>query len=119
MKERKGLNIFFHYLTSFTDLKFAAGADLTESGDAVQEVGGQRLVLLFNKSEGREGEAGMVTVPILMHGGQLVPRAAVGYIYIYIIIFNSVDLSWALTVSSELDLRTYETNRLKKVELVG
>lgn len=65
-----------HY-RSFTDLKLIAGAYLAESGDTVQVVGGHRLVLLFKEPEGREGEAGVVAVPILMHDGHLVPRAPV------------------------------------------
>lgn len=34
-----------------TDFEVTAGADLTESGDTVQVVGGHRLVLLFEEPE--------------------------------------------------------------------
>lgn len=67
---------FLHFW-SFTDLKVIAGADLTESGNTVQVVGGLCLVLLLKEPEGREGEAGMVAVPILVHGSHLVLRAPV------------------------------------------
>lgn len=40
-------------------------------------ISGHRLVLLFKEPEDREGEAGVVTVPILVHDGHLVRRAPV------------------------------------------
>ena len=61
---------------SFTDLKVAAFTNLTESGDAVQIVGGNCLVLLFKEVKGREGEACMMAVAILMHYCHLVPRTS-------------------------------------------
>lgn len=62
---------------SVTDLKVAAGADLTQPGDTVQVVGGHRLVLLLQEPEGGEGEAGVVAISILKHRGHLVPGAPV------------------------------------------
>lgn len=53
-------------------LERAAGAALTESGDAVQIVGGDGLILLLNEAEGREVEAGLLAVPILQHSGELI-----------------------------------------------
>lgn len=65
------------HFRSFTDLKVTACADLTESGDTVQVVGGHCLVLLLKEPEGTEGEASMVAVPVLMHGSHLVLRTPV------------------------------------------
>lgn len=53
-------------------LERAAGAALTESGDAVQIVGGDGLILLLDEAEGREVEAGLLAVPVLQHGGELI-----------------------------------------------
>lgn len=53
-------------------LERAAGAALAETGDAVQVVGGDGLVLLLDEAEGREVEAGLLTLPVLQHGGELV-----------------------------------------------
>lgn len=53
-------------------LECAAGAPLTEPGDAVEVVGGHGLVLLLNEAEGRETEAGALAVSVLDHGGELV-----------------------------------------------
>lgn len=53
-------------------LERAAGAALTESGDAVQIVGGDGLILLLDEAEGREVEAGLLAVPILQHSGELI-----------------------------------------------
>lgn len=52
-------------------LERAAGAALAETGDAVQVVGGDGLVLLLDEAEGREVEAGLLTLPVLQHGGEL------------------------------------------------
>lgn len=60
-----------------THLKITAGADLTQPGDAVKVISGHRLVLLLHESEGLEGEAGVVTVSVLMNGGHLVLGASV------------------------------------------
>lgn len=65
------------HFRSFTDLKVTACADLTESGDTVQVVGGHCLVLLLEEPEGTEGEASMVAVAVLMHGSHLVLRTPV------------------------------------------
>lgn len=53
-------------------LERAAGAALAESGDAVQIVSGDGLILLLDEAEGREVEAGLLAFPILQHGGQLI-----------------------------------------------
>lgn len=53
-------------------LERAAGATLAQSGDAVQIVGGDGLVLLLDEAEGREVEACLLAFPILQHGGQLI-----------------------------------------------
>lgn len=50
-----------------------AGADLTQTGDAVKVVGGHGLVLLLQEAEGMEGKASMLAVSVLDHGGKLVP----------------------------------------------
>lgn len=95
----------------FTDLKVAAFANLTESGDAVQKVGGNCLVLLFKEPKGGEREACMVAVAILMHDRHLVPRTPEKKITLAVRVI--VDrFCWK-------GLMTYETNRLKKVLLVG
>lgn len=52
-------------------LESVAGAALTESGDAVQIVGGDGLILLLDEAERREVEAGPLAVPILQHCGEL------------------------------------------------
>ena len=61
-----------------THLEGAAGAALTQPGDAVQVVGGDRLVLLLDEAEGREEEACRLAVAVLHHGGQWVGRAPLG-----------------------------------------
>lgn len=53
-------------------LEHAAGAALAQTGDAVQVVGGDGLVLLLDEAEGREVEAGLLTLAVLQHGGELV-----------------------------------------------
>lgn len=56
-------------------LELGTGGTFTESGDAVEVVGGDGLVLLLNKTEGREAEASFLAVTILQHGGKLILRA--------------------------------------------
>lgn len=51
-------------------LKCAAGALLTQPGDAVKEVGRHSLILLLNEAKGWEVEAGSLAVSILNHGGE-------------------------------------------------
>lgn len=53
-------------------LECAAGAALAESGDAVQIVGGDGLILLLDEAERREVEAGLLAIPILQHSGELI-----------------------------------------------
>lgn len=53
-------------------LEIAAGAALAESGDAVQIVGGDGLILLLDEAERREVEASLLAVSVLQHGGQLI-----------------------------------------------
>lgn len=53
-------------------LEGAAGTALTESGDAVQIVGGDGLILLFDEAESREVETGLLAIPVLHHGGELI-----------------------------------------------
>lgn len=53
-------------------LEGAAGATLTESSDAVQIVGGDGLILLLDEAERREVEAGLLAIPVLQHGGELI-----------------------------------------------
>lgn len=50
-------------------LEGVAGAALAEPGNAVQVVGGDGLVLLLDKAERREEEAGLLAIPVLQHGG--------------------------------------------------
>ena len=59
-----------HAMPSY--LKGAAGAALAEPGDAVQIVGGDGLILLLYEAERREVEAGLLAIPVLQHGGQLI-----------------------------------------------
>lgn len=59
-----------HVVPSY--LKDAAGAALTEPGDAVQIVGGDGLVLLLYEAESREVEARLLAFPVLQHGGELI-----------------------------------------------
>lgn len=56
-------------------LKLGAGGTFTESGDAVEVVGGDGLVLLLDETEGREAEASFLAVTVFQHGGELIPRA--------------------------------------------
>lgn len=56
-------------------LEHAAGAALAQTGDAVQVVGGDGLVLLLDEAERREVEAGLLTLAILQHGGELIDGA--------------------------------------------
>lgn len=56
-------------------LELGAGAGFTKPGDAVEVVGGNGLVLLLNKAEGREAKASLLTVSILRHAGKLILRA--------------------------------------------
>lgn len=56
-------------------LEHAAGAALAETSDAVQVVGGDGLILLLDEAEGREVEAGLLTLTVLQHGGELVDGA--------------------------------------------
>lgn len=56
-------------------LELGAGGGFTKSGDAVEVVGGNGLVLLLDKAEGREAKASLLTVSILQHGGHLILRA--------------------------------------------
>lgn len=56
-------------------LERAAGAALAESGDAVQIVGGDGLILLLDEAEGGKIEAGLLAIPILQHSGELIYRA--------------------------------------------
>lgn len=65
------------HFSSLSDLKVVAFANLTEPGDAVQIVGGNRLVLLFKEPKDGEGEARMLAVSILMHDCHWVPRTPV------------------------------------------
>lgn len=53
-------------------LECAAGAALAESGDAVQIVGGDGLILLLDEAERREVEAGLLAIPVLQHSGELI-----------------------------------------------
>lgn len=53
-------------------LEHAAGAALAEACDAVQVVGGDGLILLLDEAEGREVEAGLLTLAVLQHGGELI-----------------------------------------------
>ena len=53
-------------------LEGAAGAALTELGDAVQIVGGDGLILLLDEAERWEVEAGLLAIPVLQHGGELI-----------------------------------------------
>lgn len=53
-------------------LEGAAGAALTESGDAVQVVSGDGLILLLDETERREVEACLLAIPVLQHGGELI-----------------------------------------------
>lgn len=53
-------------------LECAAGAGLTETGDAVQIVGGDGLILLLGEVECREVEASLMANPILQHSGHRV-----------------------------------------------
>lgn len=53
-------------------LERAAGAALTQSGDAVQIVGGYGLILLLDETERREVEAGLLAIPILQHSSELI-----------------------------------------------
>ncbi len=59
-----------HVVPSY--LEGAAGAALTQSGDAVQIVSGDGLILLLNEAERREVEAGLLAIPVLQHGGELI-----------------------------------------------
>lgn len=59
-----------HVVPSY--LEGAAGAALAQAGDAVQIVGGDGLILLFDEAERREVKAGLLAIPILQHGGQLI-----------------------------------------------
>lgn len=59
-----------HVVLSY--LEGAAGAALAESGDAVQIVGGDGLILLLGEAERREVEAGLLAIPVLQHGGELI-----------------------------------------------
>lgn len=61
-----------HAAPSVLYLEDAAGAALAQPGDAVQIVGGDGLILLFDEAESGEVEAGLLAVPILQHRGQLV-----------------------------------------------
>lgn len=53
-------------------LEGAARAGFAEPGNAVQIVGGDGFILLFDEAERREVEAGLLAVPVLQHGGQLI-----------------------------------------------
>lgn len=53
-------------------LEGAAGAALAESGDAVQIVGGDGLILLLGEAERREVEAGLLAISVLQHGGEMI-----------------------------------------------
>lgn len=53
-------------------LEGVAGAALAESGDAVQIVGGEGLILLLDEAKRREVEACLLAVPVLQHGGELI-----------------------------------------------
>lgn len=63
------------HVVPYSYLEAAAGAALAESGDAVQIVGGDGLILLLDEAERREVEAGLLTIAVLQHGGQLIYRA--------------------------------------------
>jgi len=56
----------------FSYLEGAAGAALTQSGDAVKIVGGDGLILLLDEAESWEVEASPLAVSVLQHGGQLI-----------------------------------------------
>lgn len=106
----------FWHLRSLTHLKLAAFADLAEPGDAVQIVGGNRLTLLFEEPEGGEREASVVAVAVLVHDRHLVPgtpekRKKNNR--------NALAVSVVVDRSSWNGPMTYETNKLKKVLLVG
>lgn len=53
-------------------LEGAAGAQLTQPGDAVEVVGGHELVLLLNEAESWEVEPGTLALSVLNHGGKRV-----------------------------------------------
>lgn len=53
-------------------LEGTAGTAFTEPGNAVQIVGGDGLILLLDEAECWEVEAGLLAIPILQHGGQLI-----------------------------------------------
>lgn len=82
----------------------------------MQIVGGNCLVLLLQEAKGREGEARVVAVAILMHDGHLVPRTPAPW-------KEKINtLSVRAIVDSQVPqkgLMTYGTNKLKKVLLVG
>lgn len=95
-------------------LEGAAGAGLTQPDDAVQIVGGDGLILLLDETERGEVEAGLLAVSIFQHGGQLIDGAPDSQEEPHdVCIHVSVG-----EIQGE-DLLTYETNRLKKVELDG
>lgn len=62
----------FNFDASPPHLEHAAGAALAEAGDAVQVVGGDGLILLLDEAEGREVKAGLLTLAVLQHGGELI-----------------------------------------------
>lgn len=59
----------------YSYLEGAADAALAEPSDAVQIVGGDGLILLLDEAERWEVEAGLLAIPVLQHGGQLIYRA--------------------------------------------
>lgn len=72
VNEAGGTPTLLEMRAATSHLERAAGAALAETGDAVQVVGGDGLVLLLDEAEGREVETGLLTLPVLQHGGELV-----------------------------------------------
>lgn len=95
-------------------LEGAAGAGLTQPDDAVQIVGGDGLILLLNETERWEVEAGLLAVSIFQHRGQLIDGAPDSQGEPH-----DVRIHVSVGEIQGEDLLTYETNRLKKVELDG
>lgn len=96
-------------------LEGAAGAGLAQPDDAVQIVGGDALVLLLNETERGEVEAGLLALSVFQHRGQLVDGAPVNRRQasgVHVQLRPCERITW-------WDFPTYETNRLKKVELEG
>lgn len=74
-RQRRGVTGRFERRAAASYLKHAAGAALAQTGDAVQVVGGDGLILLLDEAEGWEVEAGLLTLAVLQHGGELIHGA--------------------------------------------